>query len=432
MARVDEALMPRTALVAGGGLAGIAAACDLAEAGWSVTLLERKKRLGGMVASFKDPEGPGEIDNGEHIAIAACTELLGLFGRLKCLDRLKQEPRLRLPFVAPDGRVAELNESAWSFVSFPFLSLGDRWRVAGAVRTIGKLKDAQIAKLDQFTAADWLEDLGQSPEAIARFWDYLLSPALNEPSTRGSAALAARVLRDSLGVGPEAARFCLFKAPLGNVFSEAALEYLRLRGGEVRPLAAVAKVRDDGALELAGGEVLRADAVVLALPHADLAEVLPESAPPLEHSPILNAHLWYDRPITDLDYFAMLESRVQWVFNRSAIAEEPGPAQHLSCSISAARDWAHRPGEEIAADCDVELKRRFRKGQARLVRFVVSREHRATFSARPGTAPMRPGPVTRRKGIFLAGAWTDTGYPATMEGAVRSGRAAARAALTSR
>src|SRR6185503_9211374 len=163
-----------------------------------VTLLERKKKLGGMVASFPDPNGKGELDNGEHIAIEACTELLGLFGRLGCLDKLKRQPGLKLPFVARDGRVAELTESMVSFLTFPFLSLGDRWKVGRVVGKIGKLTDKEIAPLDNFTAADWLEDLGQSKAAIANFWDYLLAPALNEPASRGSAALAARVLRDSL------------------------------------------------------------------------------------------------------------------------------------------------------------------------------------------------------------------------------------------
>lgn len=418
----------RAAVVAGGGLAGIAAACDLADAGWAVTVLEKKKRLGGMVSSFAGPAGDGEVDNGEHIAVEACTELLALFGRLGCLDKLKRQPRLRLPFVGADGRVAELTESAWSFVTFPFLSLGDRWRVARALRRIGRMTDAEIAPLDNFTAADWLEDQGQTPAAIARFWDYFIAPALNEPAARGSAALAARVLRDAMGVGPEKSRFCLFRVPLGEVFADAAAAYLAARGGTVRALASVERVAAAGGrveIRLSGGDALTADACVLALPHDDLAAVFPESAPPLEFSPILNAHLWYDRPVTPLEVFAMLDSRIHWVFNRTVIAGLPGPGQQLSCSISAARDWAHRPSEEIAAECDVELKRRFR-GEARLVRFVVSREPRATFSARPGTAPMRPGPRTRHAGIVLAGAWTDTGYPATMEGAVRSGRAAAR------
>ncbi|MCE9584198.1 MAG: hydroxysqualene dehydroxylase HpnE [Planctomycetes bacterium] len=422
--------MARTAVVAGGGLAGIAAAMDLADAGWKVTLLESKKHLGGMVSSFPDPAGGPDLDNGEHIAIEACTELLGLFQKLDCLGSLKRQPRLRLPFVGPDGRVAELTESAWSFLTFPFLSLGDRWRVARAIRRIGKMTDAEIAPLDNFSAADWLEDIGQTPESIARFWEYFISPALNEPANRASASLAARVLRDAMGLGPKFSRFCFFRAPLGNVFANGAAGYLANKGGEVKTLASVTKVKpgkNSVTLELAGGEALTADVCVLALPHADLAEVFPESAPPLEHSPILNAHLWYDRPVTDLEVFAMLDCRVHWVFNRSVIAGLPGPGQQLSCSISAARDWAHHPSEEIAAACDVELKRRF-KGDARLVRFVVSREHRATFSARPGTAPMRPGARTRHRGLYLAGAWTDTGYPATMEGAVRSGRAAAREA----
>jgi hydroxysqualene dehydroxylase len=326
--------MTGTALVAGGGLAGIAAACDLADAGWKVTLLERRKRLGGMVASFPDPESGGEIDNGEHIAIEACTELLSLFGRLNCLQHVKRQPRLRLPFVGPDGRVAELTESAWSFLTFPFLSLGDRWRVARAIRRIGKMSDAEIAPLDNFTSADWLDDIGQSPASVSRFWDFFLAPALNEPASRSSAALAARVLRDAMGLGPKLSRFCLFRVPLGTVFSGAAEAYLKAKGGEVRPLATVAKVRPEAGrvvLELAGGESLAADACVLALPHADLADVFPDSAPPLEHSPIVNAHLWYDKAVTPLEVFAMIDSRVQWVFNRSVISGLPGPGQHLSC-----------------------------------------------------------------------------------------------------
>jgi squalene-associated FAD-dependent desaturase len=425
----------RTALVAGGGLAGIAAACALADAGWAVTILEKKKRLGGMVASFPDPAGQGELDNGEHIAIEACTELLALLGRLGVSDRLKRQPRLRIPFVSPEGRLAEITESAWSFLAFPFLSLGDRFRVARAVSAIGALRDADIARLDHVAAAEWLDDLGQTARAVARFWDYFVTPALNEPAARASAALAARVLRDGFAGGRHLARFALFRTPLGSVFGEAAEAHLRGKGGEVRALSALKKVRvSSGAcagFEMSDGSFASADVYVLAVPHAELGEVFPESAPPLQHAPIVNAHLWYDRPVTDLEFFAMLDCRVQWVFNKSAIRGDPHGPQHMSCSISAAHDWAHLPSEEIAARCDAEIKRRF-TSQAALMRFVVSREPRATFSARPGTTPMRPGPKTRYPNLFLAGAWTDTGYPATMEGAVRSGNAAAKAVIAGR
>lgn len=426
--------MPKTVLVAGGGLAGISAACALADAGWSVRLLEARRRLGGMVASFPDRESGGEVDNGEHIAIEACTGLYDLAGKLGVKDRIRRQTSLRIPFIGADGSRSDLTESAFSFLMFRFLSLADRWRVARAIRRIGKMTDAEIAPLDAIPCAAWLEDLGQTPQAIARFWDYFICPALNEPAARASAALAARVLRDAMGRGPHLARFGLFRAPLGTVFGDAASAYVALRGGTVEPLATVKKVALAGGavkgLDLAGGKRESADAYVLALPHAELAEVFPESAPPLGHSPILNAHLWYDRPVTDLDFFAMVDSRVHWVFNRSGISGDKGPGQHLSFSISSAHDWAHRPAAEIASDCDAEIKRRF-TAPAVLVRFLVSREHRATFTASPGCAPLRPGPKTRYPNLFLAGAWTDTGYPATMEGAVRSGRAASAALVAS-
>ncbi|NUN47431.1 MAG: FAD-dependent oxidoreductase [Candidatus Brocadiae bacterium] len=226
--------MPSSALVVGGGLAGIAAACDLADAGWRVTLLERRRRLGGMVASFPDPEGTVELDNGEHIAIEACRELYALFGRLGVGDRVRRQPRLSIPFLGPDGRRADLGESAWSFLSFRFLSFGDRWRVARGIGAIGRLKDAEIARLDNLTAREWLEDIGQSPEAIARFWEMFVCPALNEPCERASAALAARVLRDAMGRGPAESRFGLFTVPLGTFLGEAAARWLGERGGEGR------------------------------------------------------------------------------------------------------------------------------------------------------------------------------------------------------
>ncbi|MBI2923824.1 MAG: FAD-dependent oxidoreductase [Planctomycetes bacterium] len=426
--------MPKTALVAGGGLAGIAAACALADAGWIVRLVEARRRLGGMVASFPDRTSGGEVDNGEHIAIEACTELYDLAAKLGVADRIRRQASLCIPFIGPDGSRSNLTESAISFLMFRFLSLADRWRVARAIRRIGKMTDAEISHLDSIPCAAWLEDLGQTPASIARFWDYFICPALNEPAERASAALAARVLRDAMGRGPRLARFGLFKAPLGTVFGDPAAAYIALRGGSVQPLATVKKVAIAGGavkgLEMAGGRLEKADAFVLALPHAELADVFPESAPPLGHSPILNAHLWYDRPVTDLDFFAMVDSRVHWVFNRSKLSEDRAPGQHLSFSVSAAHDWAHRPAAEIASDCDAEIKRRF-TAPAVLVRFLVSREHRATFTSAPGTAPLRPGPKTRYPNLFLAGAWTDTGLPATMEGAVRSGRAAASALAAS-
>jgi squalene-associated FAD-dependent desaturase len=409
------------AVVVGGGLAGLSAALWLQRFGHDVTLLEARPTLGGAVQTLPERDGDPSPppDNGQHIALGcfyAYLQFLDDIGQGKSIRR----KRLKLPVIAEDGSVAVIGPGALPLLRYRHLSLADRFAVARVTRRLAKL-DSYAYDGQKF--ADLLRGFGQSEAAIDRFWDVFIRPALNLASEEVSAALAIFTVQTAL-LGERRARDLMLPAgPLGAMHGDAAGRVLRDRGATVRTGARVVSLEDEAAV-LTDGERVTGDAFVVAVPPTDSALLLGEAPPPLEDSPIVSVHLLFDRQILRFELAALLGTHAHWVFDRGRLTgTQPERGQYLTVVSSGVPELLEVRGRELVELIAEEVTRRL--GDAELVWSRVSREPAATFAARPGTAAVRPGPRTGRPNVVRAGAWTATGWPATMEGAVRSGVEAA-------
>ncbi|PBC71497.1 squalene-associated FAD-dependent desaturase [Streptomyces sp. TLI_235] len=438
-----------TAVVVGGGLAGITAALRLAEADHRVTLLETRPRLGGLAFSFR--RGDLVVDNGQHVFLRCCTAYRGLLDRLGAGRLVDLQPRLDVPVlsVAPDGRrtFGRLRRAglpvplhlAASLAGYPHLGPADRLRVVRGALALQALDLADPA-LDEISFGSWLRRHGQSAATVAALWDLVGVATLNATAEQTSLALAAMVFKTGLLSDPGASDIGMAAVPLGRIHHDAALAELERLGVQVRLRTRAAEIKpaDRHAVRLEEGELLTADTVVLAGAQEAAAALLPPGAlrdqhrlAELGHAPILNVHVVYDRPLLRRPFFAALGSPVQWVFDRTAHSGLAVPgAQYLALSQSAVQDEIDLPVAELRERYLPELARLVPGArEAKVLDFFVTRERTATFDPAPGTAPLRPAAATDIPGLLLAGSWTATGWPATMESAVRSGHAAADAAL---
>lgn len=409
-------------VVVGGGLAGLAAALELVDAGHPASLLEARPTLGGAVQTLPERDGDPSPppDNGQHIALGCFTAYRAFLARIGQAGAVRRLP-LALPVIALDGRTAAIAPGVGGLLRYRHLSLADRLAVARVMRTLARLNPVEH---DDETFAALLRRLGQSESVIERFWDVFMRPALNLPSAEASAALALFTVQTALLADREASDVVLPAAPLGWMHGEAAAAALARRGAVVRTRARVTALAEDAAI-LADGERVAADAFVVAVPPSESALLLGEAEPRLGESPIVSVHLLFDRLLLRAPLAALLGSPAHWVFDRGRLTgHEPGRGQYLTVVASGAPDLAALRGRELVELVASELTERL--GRAELIWSRVSREPAATFAGRPGTARLRPGPRTARENVVRAGAWTDTGWPATMESAVRSGRRAAR------
>lgn len=443
----------QSVIVVGGGLAGLSSACALAEAGYRVRVLEQRPYLGGRASSYQHP-GTGEIiDNCQHVLLGNCTNLIDFYQRLKVSDRIRWFGSMTL--LEPGGRRSVIHPS-WlpapfhsmpSFWSAAALSIGDKYAIARALGSIGISRDERPQDPDVSMAA-WLEQWRQPRQAVERFWRPLLVSALNEDLDRMSSYHARRVIRLSLLASPGAGRIGVPSVPLSQLYSTAE-EYLRERDGTVELRSAArgfawSDEQQTWSVSTDHGEYV-ADALILALsfeamarllpllPRNDQAESLAAGLCRFEHSPITVIHLWFDRPITDLDHAILLDRTIQWIFHKSQLQPElrsSGDGSYVELVVSASRSMVGMERQSIIALALGELKDFFPETEkARLVKAAVVKEVRATYSILPGLDRLRPDQTSPWMRIFLAGDWTQTGWPATMEGAVRSGYLSA-AALT--
>jgi hydroxysqualene dehydroxylase len=431
-------------IVLGGGLAGITTALDCADAGAQVTLLEVRPRLGGAVYSFEREGLP--VDNGQHVFLRCCHAYRALLARLGSEHRVHLQPRLEIPVLSPGGELAILRRSAWlpaplhlagTLLRYRHLSARERLRAALAARALGQVDPADPA-FDRRTLGEWLEQHGQSPRAVAALWDLIVLPTLNLPAAQASLALGAFVFRTGLLASADAGDIGFHVRPLNEIVGDPAAEVLQRAGVDVRLgwRAEGVQASNAGLQVHGGGEEHSADAVVIAVPHqraaallADLAPTLAANMRALGSSPIINLHVLYDRPVCELAFAAGVGTPVQYVFDRSqAAAMEQG--RYLAVSLSAAERDMHLGSDALRERYLPALFELFPRARtAGVESFQVTREHAATFRAAPGVGVLRPGPRTPVPGLVLAGAYTATGWPATLEGAVLSGHAAARTAL---
>jgi uncharacterized protein with NAD-binding domain and iron-sulfur cluster len=518
----------RVVVVLGGGLAGITAALDCAEAGAQVTLLEVRPRLGGAAYSF-ERDGLW-LDNGQHVFLRCCTAYRGLLERLGSTARVEIQSRLQIPVLSPGMRPAQLRRSALpaplhlagALARYPHLSLAQRLAAGRAALTLGRLsRDEALEqeRLHETTLGQWLTEHDQTPASVAALWDLIALPTLNLPAAEGSLALGAFVLQTGLLGRKDAGDIGFHMRPLRETIGQPAERALGEAGVDVRlgtraervelmvagtgALRARVRARRGGlegvtdGLEGARGGIesvrgldaareglegvtrdlkvwangveLEADAVICAVPHeragpllAPLLGAEAESWSGLGASPIVNVHIVYDRRVCDLAFAAGVRTPVQYLFDRSDAAglcrartpsevhaqrhvsgvhtqrqarrgrtrQADTDGQYLALSLSGAAREMELSAEQLGeryVEAMRELLPSTREAKVRSV--YVSREHAATFAARPGTETLRPGARTGVPGLVLAGAWTDTGWPATLEGAVLSGHAAAREAL---
>ncbi|MFD3355017.1 hydroxysqualene dehydroxylase HpnE [Streptomyces fradiae] len=440
----------RHAVVVGGGLAGVTAALRLADAGVRVTLLEGRPRLGGLAFSFR--RGDLTVDNGQHVYLRCCAAYRWFLDRVGGTDLAPVQDRLDVPVLDvgdPRGpRLGRLRRTALpvplhlaaSLAAYPHLSVAERLAAGRAALALKSLDPADPA-LDDADFAGWLARHGQSRRAVQALWDLVGVATLNATADQTSLGLAAMVFRTGLLSAPGAADIGWARVPLGHLHDTLAREALEARGVRVLVRTRVSAVTPaDGGRWVVDlpGDSLDADTVVLAVPQRETHDLLPPGALDtpgdllrIGTAPILNVHVLYDRPVLRRPFFAALGSPVQWVFDRTEASGMSGPGQYLAVSQSAAQAEIDAPVAELRARYLPELERLLPPARhARVTDFFVTRERTATFAPAPGVARLRPGARTRLPGLYLAGAWTATGWPATMEGAVRSGFTAAAAALS--
>jgi squalene-associated FAD-dependent desaturase len=432
------------AIVIGGGLAGIAAALELADAGAAVTVLEVRPRLGGAAYSFQR-DGLW-LDNGQHVFLRCCNEYRQLLRRLGTAADTVLQDRLSIPVLMPGGRTAWLRRSglraplhlASALVRYRPLTVRERLAVAIAARELAKVQP-ETAEANRQSFGAWLRQRHQSPGAIEGMWELISRPTLNLRVDETSLAAAAFVFRTGLLESAEAGDIGYARVPLQRIHGDAALGTLSRAGVEVRLGFRAERVQPEpgGGLHVSGqGERISASAVVLAVPHDRAAGLLPAGAlrdpaalERLGFSPIVNLHVVLDRRVLAHEFAAAVSSPVQYVFDRTA-SSGLQRGQCLAVSLSAADTEIDTAAPELESTLRAALAELLPAARGATVeRFVVTRERFATFRAAPGTWRSRPGSKTGIDGLALAGAWTDTGWPATMEGAVRSGRAAARLVL---
>ncbi|MFY1670992.1 hydroxysqualene dehydroxylase HpnE [Plantactinospora sp. WMMB334] len=428
--------------VVGGGLAGIASAVRLLDAGHRVTLVEARPALGGATYSFR--RGDLMVDTGQHVFLRCYQQYRELLDRLGSADRAAVQDGFAVPIVrigvpphvlASNRRLPAPAHLLPALLGYRPLRVGQRLAAVRAAAALRRIEPDDPAA-DRVSFGAWLAAHGQDAPTVARLWELICVAALNAPPERASLALAARVFRTGLLDRADAADIGRPTAPLAELHGAPATALLRQRGATVRTGVRVQAISPEGGrFQVSGdGVELTADGVVLAVPHPQAARLVPAQAAPdrarwarLGAAPIVNVHVHYEQRVTELEFAAGLDTPVQWVFDRTPAG---GSGQYLVVSISAAEQVLSVRANELVRTYLAALAELFPAARRARVRDAfVTREPRATFRQEPGSRTARPPARTRTPGLALAGAWTDTGWPDTMEGAVRSGQRAADVVL---
>ena len=437
-------------IVLGGGLAGLSAAHRLLERGYGVTLVEKRPFLGGRAFSFYDRDVDCEVDNGQHIFMGCFTYYLDFLRALGTIDKTFLQTTLRAEVVL-NGKRGVLSSTPLlgplhlvpSFLGYPHLGPLDKvLAVYGLLRAKLTNRSRHRDELDRLTFYQWLRNHRQTERAIDNLWNLIILPALNDDIRHVSADMGLMMIQEGLLKRPSDTAIGFSRVGLTSVAGDPAGRFIEERGGRLLMGRGAKRLRvEDGrvsTLELADGSLLTADAYVSGLPSDVLLDMLPpeltdgeffSGSSHLSSAPIVGVHIWYDRTIMEQDFVAFLDSPVQWVFNKTLIEGSDGQAgQHVCISISGAWDYVDRPKEEVRDLFIREMERLFpRSRDARIQKSLVIKQPQATFRSLPGAARHRPPQVTPVSNLYLAGDWTDTGWPSTMEGAVRSGVLAAEA-----
>jgi zeta-carotene desaturase len=421
-------------VVVGGGLAGLASAAALGSADYQVELLEARPYLGGRATSY--PLNTGDdgtattIDNCQHVLLRCCTNLLDFYRRLGVSDHVQFHREFY--WIEPGGRTSVMKRG-WlpapahfteSFIKLRFLGLADKMAVANGLLSV-KYEYGKRADLESITMMDWLREKKQTPSAIERFWRQVLVSAINEDLERMAAIHGLQVFYYGFLANAQSYEMGVPAVPLTELYSERAWsEYPQVKIQYRMPVQQLRLADGQVTGAVSNGATVTADAYVLAVPFERIGSLVPELSLNLsgfDHSPITGIHLWFDRAVTDLPHATLLDRTIQWMFNK-------GEGRHIQLVVSASRNLTEMGRNEVIALALKELEEFFPAvKEAKLERAHVVKEVRATFSASPGLEAHRPINATAIPNLFLAGDWTRSGWPATMEGAVRSGYLAAEA-----
>jgi squalene-associated FAD-dependent desaturase len=432
----DFAVQPKVAVV-GGGLAGLATALAIGSAGHAVTVFEARPFLGGRATSYPlntaDDDSP-TIDNCQHVLLRCCTNLIDFYKRLGVEDRIHFHREFY--WIEPGGRVSTMSRGLLpapfhfteSFARLHFLSAADKISIGQGLLAVGR-EFRKRTDLEHVTMLDWLREKKQTSGAIERFWRHVLVSAVNEELDRMAAVHGLQVFYLGFLSRSDSYEMGIPRVPLAELYSEEAwIKYPQIKivhRASVQQLHVESNRVSD---LIVNGERVTAEAYVLAVPFERVAAIAPGLAVDFAlftHSPITGIHLWFDKPITELPHATLLERTIQWMFNKHE-------GRHIQLVVSASRSMVEMKREDVIDLALRELKEFFpQAAEAQLERAHVVKEVRATFSAAPNVEDRRPFSATAISNLFLAGDWTRSGWPATMEGAVRSGYLAAEAVLGS-
>jgi squalene-associated FAD-dependent desaturase len=444
----------KSVIVIGGGLAGLAASVALAEAGWRVRLFEQRPFLGGRATSYLLPDGE-HVDNCQHVTLGCCTNLDDFYRRIGAADKIKFFDRL--VFLDPQGRRGEMRAGmlpapfhmTGSFLGFAPLKMRDKiciaWAMLNILQTSGRTWD--VDKFGGISMLEWLRRRGQTKGAIERFWRVVLVSALDEELDKSDARYGMDVFWKGFLSNRNGYRMGVPAVPLAELY-EGCKGVIESKGGEVNLRTPARGVRVEGGVfqgvKFDGEREESADAYVFAVPHTLLPDLIPtgfgtqdatlRNLRMLKNAPITGVHLWFDREVMTEPFVTLLDTTTQWIFNKTALYgsangnQESKTGQYLQLVVSASYELLQKPRQEIIDLCLKEVRQALPAArEANLLKATVIKEAAATFSPEPGVDRWRPKQETSVKGLFLAGDWTDTGWPATMEGAVRSGYLAAEA-----
>lgn len=419
-------------LILGGGLAGLAAAAALGNnpRQHRVRVLEMRGFLGGRATSYPVPQSADEIiDNCQHILLRCCVNLLDFYRRLGVADKI--EFHREFFFLEPGGRASVLKSGmlpaplhfTGAFLGMQCLSLSDKIGIGKAILAI-KTEYKSRRDLDRITMMDWLREKDQTANAVERFWRQVLVSAINEELDAMAAIHGLQVFYLGFLASSNSYEMGIPAVPLGELYSENV--WSRMPGVEILSRSAVEALSIENgrvaSITVSGGQQLTADVYISALPFERLSTLAPGLVPEgFSHSPITGIHLWFDRPVTDLPHATLLDRTMQWMFNK-------GEGKHIQLVVSASRQLTNMPRQQVIDLAVRELGEFFPAvAGAKLEKAHVVKEVRATFAAAPGLESLRPAARTAIPNLYLAGDWTRSGWPATMEGAVRSGYLAAEA-----
>lgn len=435
--------MSRRAVIIGGGFAGLTAGVRLSERGWEVLVLERRAHLGGRAYSFIDSKTGDIVDNGQHLFMGCYHHTIDFLKTIGTLDRLEFQEQPHVDFLDREGFAsfdcpplpAPLHVLAGLF-RMKGLGVGDKLRALNLRRAI--TSNGRFSP-DSLTVDQWLGELGQSERIKTRFWNPMVIATLNQSPDIASARMLQVVLKEAFGGGVKNSSIGISRVGLSDLYTGGASDFIKSKGGDVQTGAVVQRLIIEAglvkAVELKDGERIEADCFISAVPPSALDAILPRdlkekefaSLAALDSSPIVSINLWFDRPIIDREFVGLLGTRCQWIFNKDAIISSEQRSNHIAVIISAARDYVEWTRNDLVEMAVSELHELLPESRSAMVlHSAIVKEREATLSHTVASDGLRPSPRTSIPNLILAGDWTDTGLPATIESAVMSGDVAAK------